>query len=127
MQEIKRDTIAPPPHKSYPHPTEYKATDPYEVVLKDLPTEWTREVQVRDGKVTPGKGPDFPGELGAEDLSGIILATQPKPAPAADAAVTTDAAHVSEPEDYETDREGPADDEDDEDQLAGADDEAGAA
>lgn len=118
MQTIRRDTQAPPPQKEYRYPTDYKATDDYAAILRDLPEDWGREASIRQGMLMPGKGPDYPGELGQPDETGIVSSTKSKALAAEDTATLTEAAHQSEPEDYETDKDGPASDsEEEEDEL----------
>ena len=80
MQEIKRDPKENPQRKDYVYPTEYAKTDEYATILQDVSAEYDREANIRDGKLQPGKGPDYPGELGPQDLSGIIENTAPRPA-----------------------------------------------
>jgi hypothetical protein len=57
----------------YEYPVTYKKTDPYDAILSDLPAEWSREANIREGTIQQGKGPDFPGDLGVEDESGVCV------------------------------------------------------
>lgn len=101
MQQIKRDTKSSPPEKEYDYPVDYQETDPYAAILNDLPVEWAREDGIRNGNVIPGKGPDFPGELGPEDSSGVYSETVTKPLAEDDASKIEDAARASDTEEYE--------------------------
>lgn len=78
-QEVRRDNVTPPPHKSYVYPTEYAATDAYGSLLADVQPVWQREDAINQGTLTPGKGPDFPGEPGPDDTSGLLTTTQEQP------------------------------------------------
>jgi hypothetical protein len=99
--EIKRDVIAKPVHKQYQYPTDYKKTDPYEKILADLPSDWSRESKIRGGVLQPGKGPDYPGDDGAEDSSGIYIETEHKDPAELEASRLKDAARESDDEEYE--------------------------
>ena len=101
MQEMKRDTTAPPAKKKYSYPTQYKRTAAYDTILNDLSDEWSREAQIRDGQVEPGKGPDFPGNLGAEDNAGVLEDTADRPVPEDEAESLDKAARESDAEEYE--------------------------
>eukprot|EP00039_Didymoeca_costata_P033143 m.40858 g.40858 ORF g.40858 m.40858 type:complete len:1102 (-) comp9716_c0_seq1:114-3419(-) len=102
MQEIKRDTIQAPAKEEYKFPTDYKKTDPYASILSDLPTEWEREANITEQKLQPGKGPDYPGELGAEDPSGLYSETKDRVIPEQESNAVHNAARESEAEEYET-------------------------
>jgi len=99
-QEIKRDVIAPPPHKAYQYPTDYSKTDPYAQILADLPSDWSRESKIREGTLQGGKGPDFPGEDGPEDTSGLYAETVHKHPSSDVASRLQDAARESDDEEY---------------------------
>lgn len=101
MQEIKRDTTAPPAKKKYAYPVQYKRTAAYDNILNDLTVEWSREAQIRDGDMPPGKGPDFPGDLGSEDPSGVLDETADQPVPATEAESLSKAGRESDAEEYE--------------------------
>jgi len=100
-QEIKRDAIAPPPHKAYEYPVDYSKTDPYAKILADLPSDWSRESKIREGSLQAGKGPDYPGDDGAEDSSGLYTETKHRDPAAEEAARLQDAARESDDEEYE--------------------------
>ena len=53
--ELKRDTTALPPHKTYTFPTQYAATAPYEKILTDQSVAWNREHGINTGAIQPGK------------------------------------------------------------------------
>jgi kinesin family protein 11 len=100
-KEIKRDALAKPVHKKYQFPTDYEKTDPYEKILADLPSDWSRESKIRGGVMQPGKGPDYPGDDGAEDVSGIYTETEQKEPGQLEASRLEDAARQSDDEEYE--------------------------
>lgn len=100
MQEIKRDPKDPARRKEYVYPKEYKATADYAVVLKDTPADWTREVEVRDGKTAAGQGPDYPGERGPADTSGLLTTTKAKPLQQPDQEALDAAARESDTGEY---------------------------
>ena len=99
-EEVRRDVGVPPPQKSYSYPTEYKATAPYEQVLRAQSAEWSREADLNAGKVSPGKVTDYPGELGLDDESGIYSATVFREVEEERARVA-EASAESDPEEYE--------------------------
>jgi hypothetical protein len=101
LQEIKRDIKDPPQRKPYTFPTEYAATQPYEILLQDVQPAWTRETGILTGKLTPGVGTDFPGDVGAEDHSGLLTTTRNKPVPPEEGRCLTRAVYESSAEEYE--------------------------
>lgn len=101
VQDIVRDTQQSPAKKGYTYPHEYAATDPYADILADVPDDWSREVNILEGKSDQGRGTDYPGELGADDGSGLLESTADKPRAVDKAKVIDEAAYMSSPEDYE--------------------------
>ena len=53
------------------------------------------------GSLQAGKGPDYPGDDGAEDTSGLYTETKHRDPEAAEAARLNDAARESDDEEYE--------------------------
>lgn len=101
VQDIVRDTQPSPPKKGYTYPHEFTATDPYAQILADVPDDWNREVRIIDGKADQGKGTDYEGNLGNDDVSGLMQSTADQPLLPEKAAIIDDAAAMSDPEDYE--------------------------
>jgi phage host-nuclease inhibitor protein Gam len=130
-KEIKRDTQTPPPHKEYVYPEEYAATDAYGSILSDIPEVWQREDGINKGAIVPGKGPDFPGEPGPDDESGLLTSTKEQPHSPEEQHQLDRAMYQSEAGEY-SDPEGFVDpldrvDEDEEDEEEGDEDEAAVA
>ena len=100
MQEIQRDTKEAPPHKTYTYPQEYDATPEYSEILKATASDWTREAGINAGTVKPGRKTDFPDELGAEDHSGVLTTTLPKPLAAPEATRLERAVYESDSGEY---------------------------
>jgi len=107
MQEIERDTAIAPEKKSYTYPDEFVETDPYAEILKPSADDWDREVGIQSGKVQAGQGPDYPGEEGSTDESGIVVNTVDTPRPGEVAQTIDDAAWQSSAEDYIIHDDGP--------------------
>jgi len=102
MKEIERDVMAAVSKKGYTFPDEFDATDPYPTILSDLPQDWTRESEIIEGKVEPGKPTDFPGTLAEDDPSGLLSTTADKDVPVDKQTILDNAGYQSSPEDYES-------------------------
>jgi len=101
LQEIVRDVKDPPSHKSYTYPVEYAATDDYGEILHDVFGDYDREAGILEGRLTPGQGTDYPGELGPDDHSGLLTSTQPQPATELEDVCLERAVYESATEEYE--------------------------
>jgi hypothetical protein len=75
--------------------------------LKPVATAWDREVEIQTGNIQPGQGPDFVGEVGPPDSSGIVDNTADVPRPQELALTISDAGWESSAEDYVINDDGP--------------------
>eukprot|EP00048_Salpingoeca_helianthica_P015751 m.228427 g.228427 ORF g.228427 m.228427 type:complete len:1144 (+) comp17477_c0_seq1:140-3571(+) len=110
MQEIKRDINQPIKKKEYTYPRKYAATAEYASLLTDVAPDWTREVAVRDGRAAAGQGTDYPGQKGADDVSGLLTTTKHKPLQPQDQTALDTAARESDGGEYSSDGEHEDDD-----------------
>eukprot|EP00045_Choanoeca_perplexa_P015624 m.199160 g.199160 ORF g.199160 m.199160 type:complete len:732 (-) comp17043_c0_seq39:84-2279(-) len=126
MTEIVRDVKEPPPQKSYTYPVEYAVTNDYGEILNDVFEDYDREAGILEGRLTPGQGTDYPGELGPDDHSGLLTSTEPQPPTEPETQTLERAVYESATEEYEDppgfvdpmDREESEEDDEDEDESA---------
>jgi len=98
---IARDSAAPPAKKKVEFPTELQATEAYSAVLADRAAAWKRESDLLEGQAIPGKGFDFPGDLGTLDDSGVVQETPPLDISEEDRNILEAALYNSDAEEYE--------------------------
>ena len=101
QETIKRDTGDTIPNKAYTYPTAFARNPPYEKTLEDKSVAWSHETKITSGAVQPGKGADFPGNIGEEDWTGALDETKDIMLDMADAEALELAERESDDEEYD--------------------------
>eukprot|EP00051_Salpingoeca_urceolata_P015027 m.192395 g.192395 ORF g.192395 m.192395 type:complete len:1106 (+) comp18268_c0_seq2:330-3647(+) len=117
-KDLQRDVQDNPVPANHVYPTDYRTTEAYERILRDTEVAWEREVAINQRQAKPGKGIDFPGDLGPEDSSGLLTTTLPKAPPPTEQQALDTAARDSDADEYDDDptvEYDPPSDEDDDD------------
>jgi hypothetical protein len=76
-------------------------TNDYGEILDNVFEDYDREAGILEGRLTPGQGTDYPGELGPEDHSGLLTSTQPQPPTEPESMCLDRAVYESATEEYE--------------------------
>jgi kinesin family protein 11 len=105
-KHFQRDTQDPPGRKEYGFPQTFEKTPAYTTILSETPSAWSREARIEAGAAEPGQGIDYPGEMGAEDRSGVLEESGDVERHAADHSdAMEDAARDSDEEEYQGEAE----------------------
>lgn len=108
MEEVLRDTQAPPPRKSYTFPHEFESTDVYSNILRENADDYAREASIQKGELSEGPGTDFPAVIGPEEPSGLFATTEDAPRSEEIQAALAEAAAQSSAEDYVVEEDSPS-------------------